>query len=39
VQAVMDGVLKGCAGTAVHDMNLMFGLYERVGLMFKATGC
>jgi len=39
VYAVMDAWLKGCAGTAVHVMNLMFGLHERVGLQLKATGC
>ena len=39
VQAVMDALLKGSAGNAVHAMNLMFGLHERVGLALKATGC
>ena len=39
VHAVMDVLLKGCAGNAVHAMNLVFGLQERVGLMLKATGC
>ena len=39
VNAVMDLLLKGCVGTAVHAMNLMFGLHERVGLSLKATGC
>ena len=39
VHAVMDGLLKGGAGNAVHVMNLMFGLLERVGLGLKATGC
>ena len=39
VHAVMDTLLKGCAGTAVHAMNLMFGLHERVGLSLKASGC
>ena len=29
----------GSAGTAVHVMNLMFGLHERVGLALKGTGC
>ena len=38
VHAVMDLLLKGCAGTAVHAMNLLFGLHERVGLSLKATG-
>ena len=39
VHAVMDVLLKGCAGTAVHAMNLLFGLHERVGLALKGTGC
>ena len=39
VHAVMDVLLKGCAGTAVHAMNLLFGLHERAGLALKATGC
>lgn len=39
VHAVMDLLLKGCVGNAVHVMNLMFGLHERVGLALKATGC
>ena len=39
VHAVMDLLLKGSAGMAVHVMNLMFGLHERVGLALKGTGC
>ena len=39
VHAVMDLLLKGCAGTAVHVMNLLFGLHERTGLALKGTGC
>jgi len=39
VHAVMDALLKGSAGMAVHVMNLMFGLHERVGLALKGTGC
>lgn len=38
VTVVMDDALKGSAGTAVHDMNLLFGLQEQVGLMLKANG-
>lgn len=37
VRAMMDALLKGAAGTAVHDMNLMFGLLERTGLALKAS--
>jgi len=32
-------LLKGGAGNAVHIMNLIFGLLERVGLGLKGTGC
>ena len=39
VHAVMDLLLKGIAGTAVHAMNLLFGLHELAGLVLKATGC
>ena len=39
IHAVMDVLLKGSAGTAVHAMNLMYGLHERVGLALKGTGC
>lgn len=37
VSAIMDALMKGAAGTAVHDMNLLFGLHERVGLALKAN--
>lgn len=37
VTAIMDALLKGAAGTAVHDMNLLFGLHERTGLALKAS--
>ena len=39
VKALMDVLLKGTAGNAVHAMNLMFGLHERAGLALKGTGC
>lgn len=39
VHAVVDAMLKGCAGNAVHAMNLMFGLHEKAGLALKGTGC
>ncbi len=32
VLAVIDNLVKGAAGQAVHNMNLMFGLDERAGL-------
>ena len=39
VHAVMDALLKGSAGNAVHSMNLLFGLHEKAGLALKGTGC
>lgn len=35
ITAVADNVIKGCAGLAVHNMNLLFGLEESVGLNLK----
>lgn len=35
--AVMDNILKGAAGQAVHNMNLLFGLHEKVGLALKSS--
>lgn len=32
VTTVIDDILKGSAGNALHTMNLLFGLQERVGL-------
>jgi N-acetyl-gamma-glutamyl-phosphate reductase len=31
-------MLKGASGQAVHNMNLLFGLAETVGLQFKPSG-
>lgn len=39
IHAVIDLLLKGSAGNAVHSMNLLFGLQERAGLALKGTGC
>ncbi len=36
VTGVIDNLTKGAAGQAVHNMNLLFGLHERVGLALKA---
>lgn len=33
ITTVMDDILKGAAGTAVHIMNLLFGLSEKTGLI------
>lgn len=38
VSAVIDDSLRGGAAGAVHVMNLLFGLQERVGLTLAATG-
>ncbi len=37
VTSVIDNILKGAAGQAVHNMNLLFGLQERVGLALKSS--
>jgi N-acetyl-gamma-glutamyl-phosphate reductase len=37
VHSVTDNLLKGAAGQAVQNMNLMFGLDERDGLHLKAS--
>lgn len=37
VTAVMDNIIKGAAGQAVHNMNLLFGLHEKVGLALKSS--
>ena len=36
INTVIDDLIKGAAAMAVHDMNLLFGLQERVGLMLKS---
>lgn len=36
INAVIDDLIKGAAAMALHDMNLLFGLQERVGLMLKS---
>ncbi|MBP3833850.1 MAG: N-acetyl-gamma-glutamyl-phosphate reductase [Bacteroidaceae bacterium] len=33
----IDNLLKGASGTAVHNMNLMFNLEEKVGLQLKPS--
>lgn len=37
VTSVIDNLLKGASGTAVHNLNLLFGLHERVGLNLKPS--
>lgn len=36
VQGAIDNLLKGASGTAVQNMNLMFGLDEEAGLSFDS---
>lgn len=35
ILSVVDNLLKGASGQAVHNMNLMFGLDEKTGLKLK----
>lgn len=37
VTAALDNILKGGAGSAMHAMNLLFGLHERTGLELKTS--
>lgn len=37
ITAAIDNLLKGGAGTAVHAMNLLFGLHETTGLTLKTS--
>jgi N-acetyl-gamma-glutamyl-phosphate reductase len=37
VVSVIDNLLKGASGQAVHNMNLLFGLEETVGLHLKPS--
>ncbi|WP_298546005.1 N-acetyl-gamma-glutamyl-phosphate reductase [uncultured Aquimarina sp.] len=37
VTSVIDNLIKGASGQAIHNMNLMFGLEEKTGLELKAS--
>ncbi len=37
ITSVIDNLVKGASGQAVHNMNLLFGLQERVGLTLKPS--
>ena len=37
VESVADPMMRGSAGDAVHAMNLLLGLYEKIGLSFRAV--
>lgn len=38
IVSMTDNLLKGASGQAVQNMNLMFGLDEKIGLNLKSTG-
>ncbi|MDR2388283.1 MAG: N-acetyl-gamma-glutamyl-phosphate reductase [Tannerellaceae bacterium] len=38
IVSMIDNLLKGASGQAVHNMNLLFGLEETVGLHLKPSG-
>ena len=38
ILSMIDNLLKGASGQAVHNMNLLFGLQEKTGLNLKPTG-
>ena len=38
ITSIIDNLLKGASGQAVHNMNLLFGLEEKVGLHLKPVG-
>lgn len=37
IKALADSVMRGGAGDAIHSMNLLFGLFEKIGLDFPAA--
>ncbi|MBQ4821001.1 N-acetyl-gamma-glutamyl-phosphate reductase [Aquimarina sp. MMG016] len=37
ITSVIDNLIKGASGQAIHNMNLMFGLKEKTGLELKAS--
>ena len=37
VHSAIDNLIKGASGQAVQNMNLVFGLGETTGLLFKAN--
>jgi len=38
VTSIIDNLIKGASGQAIHNMNLMFGLEEKTGLGLKSSG-
>ncbi len=37
ITSVIDNLIKGASGQAIHNMNLMFGFQEKTGLELKAS--
>ena len=37
ITSVIDNLIKGASGQAIHNMNLMFGFKEKTGLELKAS--
>ncbi|GAA3512206.1 N-acetyl-gamma-glutamyl-phosphate reductase [Aquimarina addita] len=37
VTSIIDNLIKGASGQAIHNMNLMFGLEEQTGLALKGS--
>jgi len=37
ITSVIDNLIKGASGQAIHNMNLMFGIEEKIGLELKAS--
>jgi len=38
ITSIIDNLIKGASGQAIHNMNLMFGLEEKTGLNLKSSG-
>ncbi len=38
ITSVIDNLIKGASGQAIHNMNLMFGWEEKTGLGLKSSG-
>ncbi len=37
ITSIIDNLIKGASGQAIHNMNLMFGIEEKTGLRLKAS--
>ncbi|MBP2833646.1 N-acetyl-gamma-glutamyl-phosphate reductase [Aquimarina sp. U1-2] len=37
ITSIIDNLIKGASGQAIHNMNLMFGFEEKTGLALKAS--